>query len=108
MDFQNILRLPLQLINEVPLNGQVEDIYIGDLLSVVMASGKEGMLWLTVQKHLNVIAIAQLHDFAGIVFVQDSYPDEDTIQKATELQIPLFLSHKDAFGTAKDLIGLGF
>ena len=99
MDIQNILRLPLQLINEVPLNGQVEDIYIGDLLSVVMASGKEGMLWLTVQKHLNVIAIAQLHDFAGIVFVQDSYPDEDTIQKATELQIPLFLSHKDAFGT---------
>ena len=56
MDIQNILRLPLQLINEVPLNGQVEDIYIGDLLSVVMASGKEGVLWLTVQKHLNVQA----------------------------------------------------
>ena len=65
------------------------------------------MLWLTVQKHINVIAVAQLNDFAGIIFVQDSYPDEDTIMKATELKIPLFISEKDAFLVAKELISLG-
>lgn len=107
MQVNQILQLPLQLINDVSCMQEIKDVYIGDLLSVVMAHGKEGTLWLTVQKHLNVVAVAQLLDFAGIVFVQGSYPDEETIQKATELQIPLLVSSKDAFALVKDLITLG-
>ena len=107
MKVKEILQLPLQSINDVSFNQHIQDVYIGDLLSVVMASGQEGMLWLTVQKHLNVIAIAELHDFAGIVFVQNNYPDRQTIQKATDLQIPLFVSQQDAFHLAKELIALG-
>ena len=105
MKVKEILQLPLQSINDVSFNQDIQDVYIGDLLSVVMASGQEGMLWLTVQKHL--IAIAELHDFAGIVFVQNNYPDRQTIQKATDLQIPLFVSQQDAFHLAKELIALG-
>ncbi len=107
MKISEILKLPLKQINDVPLTQDIEDVYIGDLLSFVIANAKEGTLWLTVQKHMNVIAIAELNDFVGIIFVQDSYPDEDAIQKATELGIPLFLSHKDAYSTAKDLMSLG-
>ncbi|UTY38282.1 hypothetical protein NMU03_11410 [Allocoprobacillus halotolerans] len=107
MKCQDLLTLSLKQVNDVTLDGDIEDVYIGDLLSEVMASGQEGMLWLTVQKHLNVIAIAHLHDFAGIVFVQDHYPDGDAIDKATDLQIPLFVSDKDAFTLAKELITLG-
>lgn len=43
----------------------------------------------------------------GIVFVQNNYPDRQTIQKATDLQIPLFVSQQDAFHLAKELIALG-
>ena len=50
MKVKEILQLPLQSINDVPFNQDIQDVYIGDLLSVVMASGQEGMLWLTVQK----------------------------------------------------------
>lgn len=107
MKVNQILQLSLELINDVNCEEEIRDVYIGDLLSVVMAHGKEGALWLTVQKHLNVVAVAELLDFAGIVFVQGSYPDEETIQKATELQIPLLVSSKDAFALAKDLIMLG-
>lgn len=107
MEISKILQLDIKLINDVPLTNTIEDIYIGDLLSFVMANGKEDSLWLTVQKHINVIAVAQLNDFAGILFVQDSYPDDDTIAKATELKIPLFISDKDAFAIIKDLISLG-
>ena len=76
MQVKQILQLPLELINDVSCKQEIKDVYIGDLLSVVMAHGKEGTLWLTVQKHLNVVAVAQLLDFAGIVFVQGSYPDD--------------------------------
>ncbi|WP_285959121.1 hypothetical protein [Thomasclavelia spiroformis] len=107
MQVSEILKLDLKQINNVACTNVIEDVYIGDLLSFVMANGKEGSLWLTVQKHLNVIAVASLNDFAGIVFVENSYPDEDTIGKATSLDIPLFISEKSAYALAKELISLG-
>ena len=97
----------IRLVNEIKDDKKIYDVYVGDLLSFVMANGKEDSLWLTVQKHINVIAVAQLNDFAGILFVQDSYPDDDTITKATELEIPLFISKKDAFMVIKDLVSIG-
>ena len=107
MKVSEILKLSLKQINDVDLSNKIEGVYIGDLLSFVMANGKTGALWLTVQKHLNVIAVADLNDFAGIIFVQNSYPDQDTIAKATELKIPLFISENDAYHVAKELVNLG-
>lgn len=108
MQVSEILKLDLKQINNVACTNVIEDVYIGDLLSFVMANGKMKVrLWLTVQKHLNVIAVASLNDFAGIVFVENSYPDEDTIDKATSLDIPLFISEKSAYALAKELISLG-
>ncbi|WP_294579870.1 hypothetical protein [uncultured Thomasclavelia sp.] len=107
MKINELLKLSLKQINDVPLTNEINDVYIGDLLSLVMANGKEGALWLTVQKHLNVIAVADLNEFAGIIFVQNSYPDQDTIDKATQLAIPLFVSEQDAYQVAKELVTLG-
>ena len=107
MNVKDLLQLEIKQINDVPLTNIIESVYVGDLLSFVMANGKEGALWLTVQKHLNVIAVAELNDFAGIIFVQDSYPDDDTIAKADELKIPLFITKLDAFQVSKQLIKSG-
>lgn len=107
MKVNEILKLSLKQINDVDLSNEIKDVYIGDLLSFVMANGKAGTLWITVQKHLNVIAVANLNDFAGIIFAQNSYPNQDTIAKATELKIPLFISESDAYHVAKELINLG-
>ena len=99
--------IDLRKVNQVGEDNEIEDVYIGDLLSFVMANGKEGALWLTVQRHMNVIAVAQLNDFSGIVFVEDVDPDEDTIEKATELDLPLFISEDDAFTLSRKLIEAG-
>ena len=56
MNIKEILQLEIKQINKAPLTNIVENVYIGDLLSFVMANGKEGALWLTVQKHLNAVA----------------------------------------------------
>lgn len=101
MKIEELIDEKFKLVNEVSIDKEVESCYIGDLLSFVMANGKEGCLWLTVQKHLNVIAVAELNDFAGIVFVQDNYPDDDTIAKANELEIPLFTTDLNAYECAK-------
>ena len=40
MQVKQILQLPLELINDVSCKQEIKDVYIGDLLSVVMAHGK--------------------------------------------------------------------
>ena len=41
--------------------------YTCDLLSWVMAHGEEGMAWVTVQTHMNVIAVAVLSEMACVI-----------------------------------------
>lgn len=97
----------LHQINDIDSHNEIQGVYIGDLLSFVMANGKEGALWLTVQRHVNVIAVAQLNDFSGIIFVEGVEPDEDTIQQASQLHIPLLNTSDDAYHLSQKLIQAG-
>lgn len=85
------------------LGREVKGIYIGDLLSLAMANAKEGELWLTVQGHLNAIAVAVLVNIPAIILVQGIKANEEMIQKAEEEQIAILTTHKGAYDIAKDL-----
>lgn len=56
--------------------------YASDLLSDVMAHAREGSLWLTIQSHPNVVAVALLTSLSAVVFAGGVRPDEDTVAKA--------------------------
>ncbi len=56
--------------------------YTCDLLSWVMAHGEEGMAWVTVQTHLNVIAVAVLADMACVVLPEQIDMEEESLKKA--------------------------
>lgn len=86
----------LKSINAVELR-QPSDIYIGDLLSCVMANIEPESLWLTTQTNMNVMAIAHLHDLVGIIFVEGMEPEEAIIQKANECEVALFTYPGSAF-----------
>ena len=45
-------------------------------LKLNMARGKPGMAWVTVQTHLNVVAVASLHEMACIILPEDIRMDE--------------------------------
>lgn len=55
-----------------------------DLLSWVMARGEEGMAWVTVQTHLNVVAVACLHDFSCVIIPESIEVPQPTLDKAAE------------------------
>lgn len=98
----------LELISgEKGLNNQIKGAYSGDLLSIVMASAKEKQLWLTVQTHINVVAIAALVDISAIIIVEDMEVEEDTIKKSDELGIPIMRTDKTTYEMTKVLIELG-
>jgi hypothetical protein len=58
--------------------------YTSDLLSCVMAGAKSNYLWITLQAHLNIVAVAALLEVAAIIITEDAKPDPATIAKANE------------------------
>jgi hypothetical protein len=86
---------------------EITGCYIGDLLSNVLAHARQGELWLTVQTHQNVVAIAQLLNLGGVVFLEGHLPQEDTVKRAKREKIPLLTTQERAFEFAAHLSRMG-
>lgn len=91
----------------IDLNREVTGGYASDLLSDVIGNAKEGFVWITLQIHLNIVAVASLKGLAGIILVNNRVPGEDTLKKATEENIPIMTSPLPAFELAGRLYTLG-
>lgn len=63
---------------------EISDVYVSDLLSDVMANCKEGSIWITLQTHINIVAVAAMKDVPAIIIVNGRRPDGETIAKANE------------------------
>ena len=71
--------------------------YTCDLLSWVMAHGKAGMAWITVQTHMNVIAVASLMEMAAVIIPEDIEMEAATLAKAREEGITVLQSSRTAY-----------
>ena len=89
------------------LANEVRGGYASDLLSDVIAHGREGDLWVTLQTHQNTVAVASMKVLAGIVLVNGREPEADTLRKAAEENIPLLVSTLPAFELIGQLYNLG-
>ncbi len=89
------------------LDNEVKRGYVSDLLSDVIAHSQEGDVWVTLQIHQNVVAVASLNNLSGIVLVNGRYPQEETIQKAETEGIPILVSKLSAFEVVGQLYKLG-
>lgn len=85
------------------LSREVKGAYVSDLLSDVMGNAREGQLWITLQSHKNIIAVASLKELAGIILVKGIKPDQDTIIKSEEEDLPVLGINMDTFNVAGKL-----
>jgi len=76
------------------------------LLSDVLAHAKEDDLWVTLQGHPNIIAVASMKDLSGIVLVNGRTPEDETLRKANEEEIPIMTTEMQTFNLAGKLYGL--
>ena len=86
---------------------EVEGVYIGDLLSLVMSKAQRNNIWITIQTHINIVAVASLVDLAGIIIVEGMELEKDAIEKAMEVDIPLFRTNLSAYEVACKLKEIG-
>lgn len=71
--------------------------YASDLLSDVLANAPAGGVLVTLQVHLNVVAVASHADLAAVVFAGGRRPDPDVVRKAADEGLALYVTEDDAF-----------
>jgi len=81
--------------------------YASDLLSNVMGQAGAGYIWVTMQGHQNIVAVASLLGLAGIVLAGGVAPDEETLRKAQREGIVLLTTELSAFEITGRLYSLG-
>ena len=89
------------------LENEVTGGHASDLLSDVIGNSREGDIWITLQVHVNVVAVASMKELSGIILVNGREPDGDTIEKAEAEGIPVMVSGLPAFELVGRLYGLG-
>jgi len=100
-------KLGLQVITPGDMEQEVTGGYAADLLSCVMAKAKAGNVWVTLQAHPNVIAVASLLNLAAVIVSEDIKPDLETVERAQENQVTLLSSPRTTFSIVGELSRLG-
>ena len=81
--------------------------YASDLLSCVMAGAQHGGIWVTLQSHINIVAVAALLELSAVIITENSRPDSATISKANAEGITLLLTPKSTFSICGRLWEMG-
>jgi len=82
---------------EKGLEKEITGGYVCDLLSDVMGHADQGNIWITLQTHKNVMAIASLKDLAAVVVVKGFEPETEAIEKSNEEGIPILGTDLESF-----------
>lgn len=88
-------------------SAEITSAYVCDLLSWVMAHAREGAAWVTVQAHLNVVAIASLLNLACIIVPENIEVPEATLSVAQEKGICMMSAPCTSYGAAMVLCRSG-
>lgn len=105
MKVKDIIRLnEFDLItNESGLNNEIDGMFASDLLSHVMGNASENNILITVLSNINVLGVASLLDLSCVIFSHNIKVNDEIINKANELNIPLL---KTKFPTAETILTL--
>lgn len=81
--------------------------YTSDLLSCVMAGAPHQGIWVTLQAHANIVAVAALLELSAVIITEGALPDAATIDKANQENVTLFSTEKPSFYVVGKLWELG-
>ncbi|MCQ2272897.1 MAG: serine kinase [Bacteroidales bacterium] len=79
------------------LDREVDGCYVSDLLSDVMGNADMNNVWVTLQTHKNVMAIASLKELACVIFVKGLMAAEEVIEQSNEEGIPLLSTNMQTY-----------
>lgn len=100
------LSCPISL-EEEQLKRDITGGIVSDLLSNVMGRAKSGAVWVTMQAHQNIIAVASLADLSAVIVAGGVRIEAETLAKAQQEKILLFATPLSAYEVVGKLYQLG-
>ena len=81
--------------------------YAADLLSCAMAGAEKGEIWITLQGHLNVVAVASLNELAAVIVAEAKPVAAEALAKAEEEGVAILTTSMAGYEIAGRLWELG-
>jgi len=106
--------LKLEICNRNPAIIQSQDqttvsqAFVGDLLSEVMAKAPYLGIIITIQSHLNIIAVAYHVEAKAVIITGGKTPEAKAITAADENNIVVYTTEETSFDIVGRLFSLGF
>ena len=92
---------------EESLEREVTGGFVGDLMSEAIAKAPVGAVWVTVQCHVNVVAVAVMKELAAVIVAGGKRPEEEALERAASELIPLLSSDLGAYEIVGRLYAMG-
>ncbi|MFN2225200.1 MAG: serine kinase [Anaerolineae bacterium] len=102
-----VARLHLTVVAGGGMEREITGGYASDLLSCVMGMAQPGNVWITLQAHPNVVAVASMLDLAAVIVTEGIEPTVETVDRAREQGITLLGSAETTFAVVSRLAALG-
>jgi len=107
MTLQNLIKtFGLEVLTDLN-DKEVTGGYSGDLLSDVIANTNKNYVWITMQTHLNIVAVASLKELSAIIIVMNRKIEDEVLEKAKSENITVLRTDKTAFQISGLIYGLG-
>jgi hypothetical protein len=97
-----VLTEPQDFSNISPNGG-----YASDMLSCVLAGAKSQDLWITLQSHANVIAVAAMLDLSAVILSENVQPEAEVLARANQQGVTLLSTPLPTYEIAGKLWELG-
>ena len=105
--WEMIEKLELIVVAETgALDETVSGGYVSDLLSHVMGQAKAGQIWITMQGHQNIVAVASLVGLSAVIVAGGVEPEEQTVVKARDQEVVLCKTNLSTYEVAGRLYNL--
>ncbi|MBN1332222.1 MAG: serine kinase [Synergistales bacterium] len=101
-------KFTFQVFSKGDQQRELTGVVIADLLSFVMGQANPGEVWLTVQNHLNVAAVAVLKEIPMIILPSGRIPSTDLIQRCIAENITLCSSSRTSYDICIMINEVGF
>jgi predicted transcriptional regulator len=88
------------LTGDINLEKVIKGGYVSDLLSDVIANAEEDSVWITVQRHINILGVAKLKDIVGIIIPRNLHVENEIIEKAKTEGIAILRDSRSSFEIA--------
>jgi len=102
LDLKVLTNENIDLASISPMGG-----YTSDLLSCVMAGANPHNIWITLQAHINIVAVASLKEVAAVIITENAQPEAETLSKANDEGVILLSTSKSTFEIVGKLWEMG-